>query len=135
MIFGLPFPNPNDPELLAKLQYIQSLNAAGSRGSSVATVGVSPHQASAAAASPPTPKPRKRKSFRDLHGVKFNAGTQEAKETPPATAYEEGRKEGSASHTEGLSKHDYYENMCMKAVNQSIGKQIQANNKFFMQQQ
>jgi chromosome transmission fidelity protein 1 len=98
VVVGLPFPNPSDPELTERMAYIDRLQAQG----------------------------QQRTKLQQAQAQSLAAGSGS---TPgrPGVAAAASSSAGSAPSAAGpavTAGKAYYENLCMRAVNQSIGRSI-----------
>lgn len=120
VVVGLPFPNPRDPELRERMAYLDrkqteqmlaQRQAAEKRkaisSSSSSTVASNTASNAASFAAPLTAGPPSLPPASSAATSGSGVAAPSAISVPPPTA---GR--------------EYYENMCMKAVNQSIGRSI-----------
>ena len=108
---GLPYPNPSDPELQERMRFMDSLAAAGTAGTAAA--GTAAQAAGAASAA----------GTADAAGTAAgSAATGGAAQRAPAAQEQQQRQRQLSSSAQG--GREYYSNLCMKAVNQCVGRVI-----------
>ncbi|PSC69979.1 putative ATP-dependent RNA helicase DDX11 [Micractinium conductrix] len=111
IMVGLPYPNPSDPELQERMRFMDSLAAAGTAGTAAA--GTAAQAAGAASAA----------GTADAAGTAAgSAATGGAAQRAPAAQEQQQRQRQLSSSAQG--GREYYSNLCMKAVNQCVGRVI-----------
>jgi hypothetical protein len=104
---GLPFPNPSDPELKARMAYFARSSPAASTGPTTT--------ATTSATTPTATTPTSATASNGAAGIPSAPSTSPRTTTAPTSARRTSRSSDG---------QEYYENICMRAVNQSIGRAI-----------
>ncbi|GAB4815219.1 hypothetical protein N2152v2_002265 [Parachlorella kessleri] len=137
IMVGLPYPNPSDPELQERLRFIdrqQHANQALQAQQPIPAVLQlsAPGETATAATNDPAVLSQPTKLCTD--GSSSCAGSQKPHIRTPAIQSQQrqqqqtlpvnGGSSGSSSRSGTPASREYYENLCMKAVNQCIGRVI-----------